>query len=182
MKTKALLSAALIIASSILYFSKPSRSASSEQIVDDSTRVGTALSTRLTDAYRQKDWAKLEALVAPDYSGITEDFEWNFASLKREFPKIQLTGTKIERQRVKRLAPDLILVNESSSTVFHTCYEPGVRVFRDPRARRPGRASAIGSSRNIGSQESSWKQCNAIHDQGPPSVTFDRHELPTRVL
>lgn len=74
METMTLLSAALITASAILYFSKPTRSASSEQIVDGSTRVGTALSTRLTDPYRQKDWAKLEAFVAPDLLGHSQGF------------------------------------------------------------------------------------------------------------
>jgi len=48
----------------------PHRSKSS-----DSTRVGTDLSTRRTDAHRQKA-AKLEALAAPDYLGITKNFEW----------------------------------------------------------------------------------------------------------
>jgi Domain of unknown function (DUF4440) len=78
----------------------------------DFTETGMALNGRLTDAYRRGDWAALQALVAPDYSGITEDFEWDFASLKREFPKIRLIDSKVERQRVKLLSPDLILVNE----------------------------------------------------------------------
>lgn len=112
MKTMTLLSAALIIASCALYLSTPAPGAASGQASEDSSQIGAALNARLDDAYRQKDWAKLEELVAPDYLGITEDFEWSFADLKREFPKIRLTGSKIERQIVKRLTPDLILVNE----------------------------------------------------------------------
>jgi hypothetical protein len=79
---------------------------------DDSAHLGAILDARLTTAYHSGDWAALEALVAPDYLGITEDFEWDFASLKREFPKIRLIDSKMERQRVKRLASDLILVND----------------------------------------------------------------------
>jgi len=73
MKTMMPLSAALIIASPSFIFRSPleapHRSKSS-----DSTRVGTDLSTRRTDAHRQKA-AKLEALAAPDYLGITKNFE-----------------------------------------------------------------------------------------------------------
>jgi hypothetical protein len=51
-------------------------------------------------------------MVAPDYYGTGDDFEWDSTALQREFPKIQLSDLHVERQHVKRLAPDLILIND----------------------------------------------------------------------
>jgi hypothetical protein len=100
---------ALLVASGAFCLAKTnSREVSMD---DDVTEVGVNLDKQLAEAYHQGNWAQLERLVAPDYSGITEDFEWDFASLKREFPKIRLSEWRIERQRIKRLASDLILVN-----------------------------------------------------------------------
>ncbi len=79
---------------------------------DDVIAEGATLDRRLTDIYLHRDWPALAAIVAPDYYGTGEGFEWDFAALQREFPKIQLSELHVERQHVKRLAPDLIVVND----------------------------------------------------------------------
>jgi hypothetical protein len=79
---------------------------------DDSAQLGATLDQSLTDAWQSGQWTTLEPLIAPDYQGITEDPNWNFATLKTEFPKIRLRDSKIEKQTVRRLAYDLILVND----------------------------------------------------------------------
>ncbi|HTV58791.1 MAG TPA: nuclear transport factor 2 family protein [Verrucomicrobiae bacterium] len=78
----------------------------------DSTVEGAELDRRLTDTYLRHDSTALADLVAPDYYGTGEGFEWDFAALQREFPKIHLSELHLERQRVKRLAPHLVLVND----------------------------------------------------------------------
>lgn len=103
----------LVVATCLVFVELTGQPVASQQTVsDDSTELGSTLDRRLTDAYHRRDWVTLQSLVAPDYAGITEDFEWDFASLQREFHKIRLVDSKIERQRIKRLAPDLILVND----------------------------------------------------------------------
>lgn len=79
---------------------------------DDVTAEGAALDRRLTDVYLHRDWPGLAAMVAPDYYGAGDGFEWDFTALQREFPKIQLLELQVERQHVKRLAADVILVND----------------------------------------------------------------------
>jgi len=79
---------------------------------DSIVAEAAALDRRLTQIDLSRDWPALEAIVAPDYYGTGEGFEWDFAALQREFPKIQLSDLHVERQNVKRLAPDLILVND----------------------------------------------------------------------
>jgi hypothetical protein len=71
------------------------------------------LDRALTGAYLQRDWRALSGLVAPEYYGAGQGFEWDFAALQREFPKIHLSEFHLERQRVKPLSPDLILVNDT---------------------------------------------------------------------
>ena len=83
---------------------------------DDSGAIeGAVLDSQLTEICLHRDWPALEVIVAPDYYGTGEGFEWDFAALRREFPKIQLSNLRVERQHVKRLAPDLILVNNIST-------------------------------------------------------------------
>jgi len=79
---------------------------------DSIVAEAVALDRQLTEVYLHRDWPALAAIVAPDYYGTGEGFEWDFAALQREFPKIQLSDFHIERQHVKRLAPDLILIND----------------------------------------------------------------------
>jgi Domain of unknown function (DUF4440) len=79
---------------------------------DDTTQLGVTLDQRLTDAWQSGKWTTLEPLIAPDYQAITEDADWNLATLKTEFPKVRLRDFKIEKQTVRRLAYDLILVND----------------------------------------------------------------------
>jgi len=78
----------------------------------DANAQGGALDATLTDAYLRKDWAALSAIIAPDYYASGDGFEWGFADLQREFPKIQLADFHIERQRVKQLAPGVLLVSD----------------------------------------------------------------------
>lgn len=78
----------------------------------DSSAEGAALDHQLTEVYLRQDWAALEKIVAPDYSGFAADEQWDFSALKREFPKIHLKDLHVERQQVKRLSPDLILVSD----------------------------------------------------------------------
>jgi hypothetical protein len=78
----------------------------------DSAAEGAALDQQLTEVYLRQDRVALEKIVAPDYSGFTADEQWDFSALKREFPKIHLADMHVERQQVKRLGPDLILVND----------------------------------------------------------------------
>lgn len=78
----------------------------------DSSAEAAALDHQLTEAYLRQDWAALEKIVAPDYSGFTADEQWDFSALKREFPKIHLADLNVERQQVKRLGPDLILASD----------------------------------------------------------------------
>ena len=79
---------------------------------DDVSPEGAALDRRLSDAYLKQDWPALEKIVAPDYSVLTADGQWDYATLKREFPKIHAKSYQVERQVVKRLSADLILVND----------------------------------------------------------------------
>ncbi|MBZ5656699.1 MAG: nuclear transport factor 2 family protein [Acidobacteriia bacterium] len=78
----------------------------------DSSAEGAALDDQLTEVYLRQDWAALEKIVAPDYSGFAADEQWDFSALKREFPKIHLVDLHVERQQVKRLSHDLILVSD----------------------------------------------------------------------
>jgi hypothetical protein len=41
-------------------------------------------------AWRDKDWATVSALTAPDYYATNGTFAWSFFELKREFPKIDM--------------------------------------------------------------------------------------------
>jgi hypothetical protein len=86
----------------------------------DSSKEGAALDRQLTEVYLRQDWTALEKIVAPDYSGFAADEQWDFAALKREFPKIHLIDLHVERQQVKRLGPDLILVSDVFS--MHETY------------------------------------------------------------
>lgn len=74
--------------------------------------IGAALDSKLTDAYMRKDWPALAAIVAPDYYASGDGFEWDYAALQREFPKIQLVDFHVEHRRVKQLAPGVILVSD----------------------------------------------------------------------
>jgi hypothetical protein len=78
----------------------------------DAASEGAALDHQLSEAYLRQDWAALEKMVAPDYAGLALDEQWDFAALKREFPKIHALEYKVERQQVKRLSPDLMLVSD----------------------------------------------------------------------
>lgn len=79
-------------------------------LVAESTAI--ALDNSLTNAYVHQDWNALSALVAPDYYGTGDGIEWDYAALKREFPKIHLTDARAEHQHVKTLGPDMLLINE----------------------------------------------------------------------
>jgi len=78
----------------------------------DAKAQGDALDAKLTDAYLRKDWAALCEIAAPDYYAGGDGFEWGFADLQREFPKIQLADFRIERRRVKQLAPGVLLITD----------------------------------------------------------------------
>lgn len=85
---------------------------SHQQAAVSPTAKGAELDQRLTNTYLHRDWAALSTIVAPDYCGSGDGFEWNFSDLQREFPKIQLADFHIERQRVKQLAPGVLLVSD----------------------------------------------------------------------
>lgn len=78
----------------------------------DVSAKGAELDRRLTEAYLRKDWTALEKFIAPDYAGFTPDEHWDFAGLKREFAKILMTDFHVERQQVRGISPDMILVND----------------------------------------------------------------------
>ena len=62
-------------------------------------------------AWLQADWKAVAALVAPEYWGVGDDFSWDFAKLKQEFPKAKALEYENEAPRLKRLGPDLVLIN-----------------------------------------------------------------------
>lgn len=74
-----------------------------------------ALSDDLTRIYKEGDWSSLSSLVASDYLGSAPGFEWDLARLKAEFPKIRLTGCRVEGATVKALAPGLVLLNQDAT-------------------------------------------------------------------
>jgi len=76
----------------------------------DVTSLGAALDQQLSDVYLRQDWAALEKFVAPDYAAFAPDIQWDLAALKREFPKIHLRGYHVERQQIKRISGDAILI------------------------------------------------------------------------
>ena len=78
--------------------------------VTEATAV--ALDNNLTNAYLHQDWHALSAIVAPDYDGIGDGIEWDYAALRREFPKIHLVEAHAEHQHVKTLSPEMLLINE----------------------------------------------------------------------
>lgn len=41
-------------------------------------------------AWRNKDWATVSTMIAPDYCATNGMFTWDFDGLKREFPKIDM--------------------------------------------------------------------------------------------
>ena len=100
--------AVLLLGSAIMF----AGSQSSNPRSAENSAEGAALDRQLTEAYLRQDWAALEKIVAPDYSGFTLDEQWNLSTLKREFPKVHLVDLMVERQQVKRLRPDLILVSD----------------------------------------------------------------------
>jgi len=79
---------------------------------EDIVARGAELDRALNDAYLQRDWRALSSMVAPDYYGVTREIEWDYAKLEREFSKIHLTEFHLEKQHVKRLGPDQIMVND----------------------------------------------------------------------
>jgi hypothetical protein len=95
--------------------------ASASTATDDTAQLAATLDQRLTDAYHIRDWSKLQSLLAPDYSAISEAAEWDLATLQREFPKIHLIDFKIEQRHIRRLSPDLLLINEVA--FMHETYE-----------------------------------------------------------
>jgi len=86
---------------------------------DSINAQGAVLDKKLTDAYLHRDWATLSSFIAPDYYASGGGFEWNRTDLEREFPKIHLQDFHVERQRVKQLAPDALLVTDVA-TVHET--------------------------------------------------------------
>jgi Domain of unknown function (DUF4440) len=100
--------AVLLLGSAIMFGGSQSSSPRSA----DSSAEGAALDRQLTEAYLRQDWTALEKIVAPDYSGLTLEDQWGFPALKREFPKVHLVDLHVERQQIKRLSPDLILVSD----------------------------------------------------------------------
>jgi hypothetical protein len=78
----------------------------------DASSEGAVLDHQLTEVYLRQDWAALEKMTAPDYSGFALDEQWDFAALKREFPKIHLQDFHVESQQIKSLSPDLVLVSD----------------------------------------------------------------------
>ena len=75
--------------------------------------TAVTLDTSLTNAYLHQDWNTLSAIVAPDYYGVGDGIEWDYAALKREFPKIHLVEARAEYRHVKSLGPDMLLINEN---------------------------------------------------------------------
>ena len=70
-----------------------------------------SLDHRYAEAWRQGDWATVESLVAPDYSGIGADFSWNLQNLREEFPKVKLLEYNNEPASLKALGPDAVLLS-----------------------------------------------------------------------
>jgi hypothetical protein len=66
-------------------------------------------------AWLKGDWESVAAIVAPEYWGVGDDFSWDFAKLKEEFPKAKAIAYTSEKPQVRQLAPGLALLNRVTS-------------------------------------------------------------------
>ena len=63
------------------------------------------------EAWLRGDWETVAVIVAPEYWGVGDDFSWDLAKLREEFPKAKAIAYKNEAPHVKQLGPDLALLN-----------------------------------------------------------------------
>jgi hypothetical protein len=62
------------------------------------------------EAWLKGDWENIAEIVAPEYWGIGDDFSWDLAKLKEEFPKAKAIAYTNEVPHVRQLAPGLALL------------------------------------------------------------------------
>ncbi len=62
-------------------------------------------------AWLKGDWAAASALTAPNYYGVSTDFELDHAGLKELFSKVRALGYEQQSPHVRVLRPDLAIVS-----------------------------------------------------------------------
>jgi hypothetical protein len=62
-------------------------------------------------AWLKGDWAAASALTAPNYYGVSTDFELDQAGLKEIFPKVKAFGYEKQAPHVRVFSPSLAIVS-----------------------------------------------------------------------